>query len=254
MRLEQHCALVTGAGSGLGRATAHALHGGGAAVIFADVNVERLEATTAGLGERAASHVVDVRDATQVEATIAFALARFGALHIAVNCAGIPSSAKTVSNGQPHEEDMWRHVLDVNLTGTFNVVRLAAACMIHNAPDEQTGERGVIVNTASIAAFDGQRGQAAYAASKAGVVGLSLPVARDMAAHAVRCIAIAPGLFETALLGDVPDKGREALKRSLQYPNRPGHPAEFAALVRHVIENTYLNGTCLRLDGGARLP
>jgi NAD(P)-dependent dehydrogenase (short-subunit alcohol dehydrogenase family) len=254
MRLDGRCALITGAGSGLGRATAEALHAHGASLVLADVDLERLKKVASSLGERVFPVVVDVRESDQVAMAVTCAQERFRGLHIAVNCAGIPSAAKTVSGGEPHDLELWRRVIDVNLTGTFNVIRLAAALMMRNSPDEQTGERGIIINTASIAAFDGQRGQAAYAASKAGVIGLSLPVARDLAEHAIRCLAVAPGLFETSLLEDVPDKGRQALRRSLLYPARPGHPEEFAALVRHVIENPYINGTWLRLDGGARLP
>jgi NAD(P)-dependent dehydrogenase (short-subunit alcohol dehydrogenase family) len=155
--------------------------------------------------------------------------------------------------GEPHNFESWQQVIDVNLTGTFNVLRLAAAHMIQNSPDFLTGERGIIINTASIAAFEGQRGQVAYAASKAGVIALSLPVARDLAEHAIRCVAIAPGLFETAMLKGITEKGMQALQSALLYPRRRGHPSEFGALVCHVVENHYMNGVCLRLDGGARL-
>jgi NAD(P)-dependent dehydrogenase (short-subunit alcohol dehydrogenase family) len=245
--------LVTGAGSGLGRATAELLHANGTTVILADSNMERLKSVAATLDHSALAVAVDVRDSAQVQAAIALGKERCGAVHIVVNCAGVASSAKAVSKGQPHSLDLWNDVVGVNLTGTFNVLRLAAAQMIHNTADESTGERGVIINTASIAAFDGQRGQAAYAATKAGVVGLTLPVARDLAEHGIRCVTIAPGLFETALLEGIPETGIQALKGALLFPPRPGNPEEFATLVRQVIENAYLNGTCLRLDGGARL-
>ena len=253
MRLGGRCALVTGAASGLGRATAEILHSGGATVVLADLDLESLGDVARSLGRRALPFVVDVRDSASVEAAIAFARQQLGAVHIVVNCAGIASSAKIVAKGEPHDLDLFQRVVDVNLTGTFNVLRLAAAQMLRNEPDEQTGERGVIVNTASIAACDGQRGQAAYAASKAGVIGLSLPVARDLAEHAIRCVAISPGVFDTAMLDSIPEVGLRSLNRSLLYPNRPGQPAEFAAFVQHVIENPYLNGTCVRLDGGSRL-
>lgn len=245
--------MVTGGASGLGRATAEALHGAGASVIVADIDIARAESVAAGLGDRSVAVTADVRDSEQVMAAIALAKERFGALHIVVNCAGIASSAKTLSHGEPHDLEGWRQVIDVNLTGTFNVLRFAVGQMTQNSPDPITGERGVIINTASIAALEGQRGQVAYAASKAGVIALSLPVARDLAEHAIRCVAIAPGLFETAMLKGIPEKGVQALQRALLYPDRPGHPSEFGALVCHVVENAYLNGVCLRLDGGARL-
>jgi NAD(P)-dependent dehydrogenase (short-subunit alcohol dehydrogenase family) len=254
VNLNGRCALVTGAGSGLGRTTAEALHEAGASVILADISVERVEALATHLGSHAFPLAVDVRNPEQVLAAIEIAKNRCGTLHVTVNCAGVAASAKTLSSAGPHSLDLWRQVIDINLTGTFNVLRLAAAQMTQNCPDETSGERGVIINTASITAFDGQRGQAAYAASKAGVIGLALPVARDMAEYGVRCVSVAPGLFETPLLDAIPDKGRQALQRGLLYPCRPGRPTEFAALVRHIIENPYLNGTCLRLDGGSRLP
>ncbi|HEY3786162.1 MAG TPA: SDR family NAD(P)-dependent oxidoreductase [Steroidobacteraceae bacterium] len=244
---------MTGAASGLGRATAQALHGTGACVVVADIEIDRAQSVAAQLGDRSLAVAVDVRDSEQVTTALALAKERFGALHIVVNCAGIASSAKTLSNGEPHNLESWRQVIDVNLTGTFNVLRLAAGHMIDNRPDAITGERGVIINTASIVALEGQRGQVAYAASKAGVIALSLPVARDLAEHAIRCVAVAPGIFDTAMLKAIPDKGLQALQRTLLYPDRPGHPSEFGALVCHVVENSYLNGVCLRLDGGARL-
>jgi NAD(P)-dependent dehydrogenase (short-subunit alcohol dehydrogenase family) len=237
----------------LGRATVEELHEAGAAVIVADIDIGRAESVAANLRHRSLPVGLDVRDGEQVLKAIRLAKERFGTLHIVVNCAGIACSAKTLSSGEPHSLESWRQVIDVNLTGTFNVLRLAAAQMIYNAPDIATGERGVIINTASIAALEGQRGQIAYAASKAGVLALSLPAARDLAEHAIRCVAIAPGLFETPMLSGLPQKGIRALQQSLLYPARPGLPSEFAALARHVVENPYLNGVCLRLDGGARL-
>lgn len=255
MRVEGTLCVVTGAGSGLGRATAKALHKSGARLLLLDLDARKLHEVQSGLGTgTTAIAVADVTDPAQVEAALGTAIDRFGPLRAAVNCAGVSSSAKIVSKGAAHDYDLWRRVLDVNLSGTFNVMRLAAAHMVGNEPDAETGERGVIVNTASIAAEDGQKGQAAYAASKAGIVGLSLPVARDLAEHAVRCVAIAPGLFRTELFEQIGEKGIEALKRALLYPRRMGHPEEFASLVKVVIENSYLNGSLLRLDGGARLP
>lgn len=254
MQIAGRCALVTGAGSGLGRAVAEGLHAAGAGVLLADVDRDGLADSLASLRDGAAASYCDVRDPVLVTAALDLANECFGAVRVLVNCAGIASSAKIVSNGRAHDFELWRHVIEVNLTGTFNVMRLAAEQMLSNDPDEVSGERGVIVNTASIAGFEGQRGQAAYAASKAGVIGLTLPVARDLADKAIRCVAVAPGLFDTPLLHEIPQKGIESLQRALLYPARMGRPAEFAAAVRHVIENPYFNGTCLRLDGGGRLP
>lgn len=254
MHLAGSCALVTGAGSGLGRAVADAIHAAGARVLLADIDRQGLADALAALGEGAAASYCDVRDPAMVSAALDVATERFGCVRILVNCAGVASSAKIASNGEAHDFELWRGVIDVNLTGTFNAMRLAVARMLSNDPDGNTGERGVIVNTASIAAFEGRRGQAAYAASKAGVIGLTLPVARDLADKAIRCVAVAPGLFDTPLLEGVPQRGVESLKRALLFPARMGSPTEFAAAVRHLIENPYFNGTCVRLDGGGRLP
>lgn len=254
MQLAGRCAVVTGAASGLGRAVAEGLHAAGSRVLLADVDRRGLAATVDALGEGAAASYSDVRDCGQVSEALTEAKERFGPVRILVNCAGVASSSKVVASGRAHDLGLWRQVIEINLTGTFNVMRLAAERMVSNDPDELTGERGVIVNTASIAGFEGRRGQAAYAASKAGVIGLTLPAARDLADKAIRCVAIAPGLFDTPLLQGIPEKGIRSLEHALLYPARMGEPAEFAAAVRHVIENVYLNGTCLRLDGGARLP
>jgi len=252
VRVAGRCALVTGAGSGLGRATAHALVTAGANVVMLDLSADALAKTASGLGANVRAAVADVRKPEQIEAAIEMAHKAFGPMRIVVNCAGIPSSAKLVSKGKAHDLELWNRVIDINLSGSFNVMRLAAVRMIENEPDPETGERGVIVNTASVAAFDGQKGQVAYAASKAAVAGMTLPIARDLADKAIRCISVAPGLFDTELLQHIPEKGIEVLKQSLLYPNRMGRPTEFAALVRHCIENPYLNGVCLRLDGGVR--
>jgi NAD(P)-dependent dehydrogenase (short-subunit alcohol dehydrogenase family) len=254
MRLEGRCALVTGAASGLGRATSRALLAAGAKVVMLDLDSALLSSAVEALGEGACAAPADVRAPDQIEAALDLACETFGMVHVAVSCAGIPSSAKVFSNGAPHDGDLWARVIDINLTGTFNVMRLAAVRMAVNEPDPETGERGVIINTASIAAYDGQKGQAAYAASKAGIVGMTLPAARDLADRAIRCMAIAPGLFETELFQHIPVKGVDALKQALLYPARMGRPDEFAGLVRHIVENPYLNGSCLRLDGAARLP
>lgn len=255
MLIEGKLCAVTGAASGLGRATAKALHDAGANLLLLDLNKERLKELQAELApDTSATAAVDIRNPEELERAFDDATARFGFLRAAVNCAGIASSAKIVSRGDPHDFDLWRRVIDINLNGTFNVMRLAAARMVGNDPVGEAGERGVIINTASVAAEDGQKGQAAYAASKAGVAALSLPVARDLAEHGVRCVAVAPGLFGTELFEQIPEKGIEALKRALLYPARMGLPTEFAMLVRHIVENPYLNGSLIRLDGGARLP
>ncbi len=245
--------MVTGAASGLGRATATLLHEHGAAVVFADLNVLAVKDVARKLGDRAIGVGVDIRNPDDIDAAIKIAKETFGPLRATVNCAGIPSSARVVSKGEAHDLDLWQKVMDVNLTGTFNILRLAAKHMVGNGVDKASGERGIIINTASITAYDGQRGQAAYAASKAGVVGLTLPVARDLAEHAIRCIAIAPGIFGTEILEGIPEKGIAALKKGLLCPDRVGQPEEFASFVKHIIENSYANGTCYRLDGGTRL-
>jgi len=254
MRIADRCALVTGAASGLGFATAKALIERGAKVVMVDVNAARLESASRDLGQGTLSRVADVRDPIAVQAAVDGACSVFGSLHIAVSCAGVPAAGKVLSREGPHDFDLWRRIIDINLTGTFNVMRLAAVAMGRNSPDPETGERGVIINTASIAAFEGQKGQVAYAASKAGVAGMTLPAARDLAAHAIRCVAVAPGLFETELISQIPEQSVAALKLALQFPGRLGDPSEFARFVLHIIENSYLNGATLRIDGGARLP
>ncbi len=253
MKLQAIAGLVTGASSGLGRDVAQHLIASGAKVTLLDINKDKLSATCEELGEGALAAVADVRDPEGVKSALDLCESAYGEIRFVINCAGIPSSAKIVSGGQAHDYDLWRKVIDINLSGTFNVMRLAAERMVRNSPDSETGERGVIVNTASIAAFDGQRGHAAYSASKAGIIGLSLPVARELKEFGVRCVAVAPGLFETPIFDDIPEQGVAALKRSLLFPDRLGVPAEFAALVLHIITNPYLNGTHIRLDGGARL-
>ncbi|MDP4532881.1 SDR family NAD(P)-dependent oxidoreductase [Marinobacter salarius] len=253
MRLEGLAGIVTGASSGLGRSVAENLIASGASVVLLDIDEQTLAETCNELGENALPAMADVRDPEAIAEGLDLCESCFGSVRFVVNCAGVPSSAKIVSRGEAHDYELWKRVIDINLTGTFNVMRLAAERMVRNAPDEETGERGVIVNTASVAAFDGQRGHSAYSASKAGIVGLSLPVARELKEFAVRCVAVAPGLFETPIFDDIPEQGIAALRGSLLYPDRLGHPAEFAALVNHVITNPYLNASCIRLDGGARL-
>jgi len=251
MRLEGKAGIVTGAASGLGRATAERLAAEGAQLVLMDMNAEGLEVVRASLPGNHVTAVADIRDPDQVRAAVDGGVGAFGALWFVVNCAGIPSAAKTTSRGVAHDLDLWNRVIGINLTGSFNVLRLAVEKMVDNDPDAD-GQRGVIVNTSSIAAFDGLKGQAAYAASKAAVAGMTLPIARDLADHGIRCLAIAPGVFETELTASVPDKGREAMERNFLFPRRTGRPAEFADMVLTLITNPYLNGECIRIDGGTR--
>jgi len=253
MELNDKIALVTGAASGLGLATSKALLASGARVLALDVDADRLQQAFGALGDRVRQRVVDVADDPQVKAAVAAAVDAWGALHIAVNCAGVLGPSKTLSKGETFPFELWNRVIGVNLTGTFNVVRHAALAMAANEPNAD-GERGVIVNTSSGAAWQGQMGQAAYSASKAGIIGLTLPAARDLAAHGIRVMAIAPGLFETGMLAGMPPKvSQHLIDQTILFPNRMGRPEEFAGLVRHIVENAYLNATTLSLDAGSRL-
>lgn len=252
MKIEGRCALVTGAASGMGRATAELLHEGGANVVLMDVQQEALDSLAATLGERAIAVKTDISDSSQVENAIAAAVSTFGAVHFGINCASIPSSMKTVSKGVPHSLEHWQRVIDVNLTGTFNVIRLAAAAMVTNEPDPETGDRGVFVNIASGAAWDGTRGTVAYSASKAAVVGMSMPIARDLSDQGIRCVSVVPGLFDTGMAGDLTDVVKEDLLQSVLYPKRIGKPVEMARLIEHIITNAYFNATCVSLDAGIR--
>lgn len=253
MDIAGQTAVVTGAASGLGLATAEALITAGAKVALLDRDGDRVAGHAAALGENAIGVACDVADETAVRAAMATTHAAFGPCAAVVTCAGVPDAAKTLSKGVAHPLDRWQRVIDVNLTGTFNVLRLAAEQMATRAPDAN-GERGVIVCCASGAAFEGQIGQAAYAASKAGVVGMVLPVARDLQDVGIRCVAIAPGLFDTAMVAGLPDPVRDAMiDRMIVFPKRMGQAGEFARLACHVIDNPYINGTTLRIDAAARL-
>ncbi len=251
MRIEGCGAIVAGGASGLGEATVRALHGRGAHVTIADMNAEKGEALAAELGDRAAFVQCDVTDETQVATAVEQAAA--DELRISICCAGVGWAERTVSKNGPHQLLPFETVLRVNLIGTFNVLRTAAAAMNELDPAE-SGERGVCVNTASIAAYDGQIGQIAYAASKGGIVGLTLPAARDMASRGIRVVTIAPGTFDTPLLGALPEAAREELGKAIPFPQRLGDPAEFAALAVHITENQMLNGETIRLDGALRMP
>ena len=254
MRIHGSIAFITGAASGLGLATCHGLAAAGATVVAVDIDRAAAESVASAVGSGSLGLGVDVRDADAVAAAITTTREAFGALHVAVNCAGVGSAAKTISRGAAFPLGVWDMVIGVNLTGTFNVLRLAALAMSENALDEETGERGVIINTASGAATQGQVGQVAYSASKAGVIGMTLPAARDLAGHGIRVVAISPGLFETPMVAGLPEHVSQALiEKTTLFPPRMGQPAEFAALAQHVIENSYLNGTVIDLDGGARM-
>ncbi len=252
MQLEGKTAVVTGGASGLGNATARMLVEQGANVVLLDLADSDGAQAAEDLGERAAFAATDVTSEDEVQAAIDLAVGRFGGLQLAVNCAGVGWASRVLGREGPHDLGLFTTVVMVNLVGTFNVLRLAAAAMATQDEDE-AGERGVIVNTASIAAFDGQIGQAAYAASKGGVVGLTLPAARDLARSAIRVVTIAPGTFDTPMLAGLPDEAREGLATDIPHPHRLGDPAEYALLVRQIVENPYLNGEVIRLDGALRM-
>ncbi len=244
-------ALVTGGGSGLGEATARRLYAGGAAVVILDLDRSPGADVAASLGDRAKFVAADVRDEDQVQAAID-AAREMGELAITVNCAGIGTPGRIVGKRGVHPLDDYKAVIEINLIGTFNVLRLAAAAMLENEPVD--GERGVITMTASVAAYDGQIGQAAYASSKAGIVGLTLSAARDLAKQQIRVMTVAPGTFQTPMLAGLPQEGIEALEAQIPHPARLGKPVEYAALVAHIIDNPMLNGEVIRLDGALRMP
>jgi NAD(P)-dependent dehydrogenase (short-subunit alcohol dehydrogenase family) len=253
MDISNRTFLVTGGGSGLGEAAARALAGAGASVLIADVQDDKGAAVADGIGQAARFVHVDVTDEDSVRAGIDGAREAFDALHGAINCAGVAIAQKVLSRDGPHPLDQFEWVIRINLIGTFNVIRLTSEAMAANEPDGG-GERGVIVNTASIAAYDGQIGQAAYSASKGGVAGLTLPIARELGRSGIRVITIAPGIFETPMMALLPEPARAHLLNQTVFPKRLGDPTEFAALVRHVIENPMLNGEVIRLDGAIRMP
>lgn len=253
MKLNETVAVVTGGASGLGEACVRAVVAGGGKAAILDMNAERGEALAAELGDAAIFCSTDVTNEDSVTAALDACIAAHGAVTAAINCAGIGVAMKTLGKEGPHPLDLYRKVIDVNLTGTFNVARLASEKMQANTPNED-GEKGVIIMTASVAAFDGQKGQPAYSASKGGVVGMTLPMARDLASYGVRVNTIAPGLFLTPMLMGLPDEAREALGRQPLFPKRLGDPSEIAKLACTMIEMPYLNAEVVRLDGGIRLP
>ena len=252
MEISNKVALITGGASGLGLATAETLLDAGAMIMLLDLNEDNAKSAVEKLGSNASYVIANVTDESSVQSAVDKTVEVFGGLHVVVNCAGIGSASKTVGKNGAHPLDYFKTVVDINLNGTFNVLRLAAVAMADNEPNED-GECGVIINTASVAAFDGQIGQAAYSASKGGVVGMTLPIARDLARMGIRINTIAPGIFDTPLMGMAPDAVRNPLIEMTQFPKRLGIPSEYAALAKHMVENPFLNGETIRLDGAIRM-
>ncbi|MFI5394377.1 MAG: 3-hydroxyacyl-CoA dehydrogenase [Candidatus Binatia bacterium] len=253
MKLQNAVALVTGGASGLGAATVRAFLGRGGRAAILDRPNSPGEQLVKELSGQAVFTPADVTDAEQVTQALQQTVAAFGGVHVVVNCAGVGSAMKIAGKQGPMPLEMFEMVIKINLIGTFNVTRLAATEMLKNTPNEE-GERGVIINTASVAAFDGQIGQVAYSASKGGVVGMTLPIARDLARDGIRCVTIAPGTFDTPMLAMLPEAQRQALAAQIPFPSRLGRPSEYAALACHIVENAMLNGETIRLDGALRMP
>lgn len=253
MKLEGKVALVTGGASGLGLATSKELLGAGASIVVVDLPSSDGEVVAKELGDKVRFAPADVTVEADVQSAVLTAADSFGGLHIVVNCAGVGFPGRVLTReGGPTDLERFEFVVRVNLIGSFNVLRLAAAQIASQEPEE--GERGVIVNTASIAAFDGQIGQAAYSASKGGIVGMTLPIARDLAGRLIRCVTIAPGTFDTPMLAGLPEEARQKLAEGIPHPHRLGRPEEFGLLVRQIVENPMLNGEVIRLDGALRMP
>ncbi|OHC17157.1 SDR family NAD(P)-dependent oxidoreductase [Stutzerimonas kunmingensis] len=252
MQIRDKVFLITGGASGLGAAAAQGLVEAGGKVVLADLDEAAANATAQALGPNALGVAADIRDEQAARHAVATAREHFGALHGLVNCAGVAGGEKVLGRNGPHSLDGFSRIVGINLIGSFNMLRLAAEAMAENAPDEG-GERGAIINTASIAAFDGQIGQAAYAASKGGVVSMTLPAARELARFGIRVMTIAPGVFETPMMAGMTQEIRDSLAAGVPFPPRLGHPAEYAALVRHIFENSMLNGEVIRLDGALRM-
>ena len=252
MQIKGSTFLVTGGASGLGAATVRRLAAGGANVAIADLQPDAGARLAGEIGARASFTAADVTDEAQVSNALDAARKAFGAVRGAISCAGIAPGERVLGRDGPHRLDTFRRAVEINLTGTFNVLRLAAQAMAENPPDAE-GERGIVINTASIAAYDGQIGQAAYSASKAGVAGLTLPAARELARLGIRVMTIAPGIFETPMMAGMSEDVRASLAAQVPFPPRLGRPEEFAALVEHIVQNTMLNGEVIRLDGALRM-
>ncbi len=252
MQCKNHTFLIAGGGSGLGAATAKLFAANGANIVIADINRDEAAKTAAEIGSHARFIETDVTNEAQVQAAVALCLSAFGGIHGAVNCAGIAPGERVVGKAGPHALANFARTININLIGSFNVIRLAAHAMSTQAPDA-TGGRGVIINTSSVAAFEGQIGQAGYAASKAGVNGMTLPIARELAKFGIRVVTIAPGIFDTPMLAAMSDEVRASLGAQVPFPPRLGKPEEYAALAKHIVENEVLNGTVIRLDGAIRM-
>jgi len=252
MKIEDCVAIITGGASGLGEACVCNMIEHGAKVTILDFAEDRGEKIAAELGDAVIFCSTDVTDEKSVQAAIDKTIDAFGAIHVTINCAGVATPAKVLGKEGPMPMDHFNRVVQINLMGTMNVIRLAAEKMVKNVPNDD-GEKGVVINTASAAAFEGQIGQAAYSASKAGVVGMTLPIAREFADYGIRIMTIAPGLFETPMLAGLPENAKEALNKMMPFPKRLGKPAEFAQLARSIIENPMLNGSVIRLDAALRM-
>ncbi|MCY4021741.1 MAG: 3-hydroxyacyl-CoA dehydrogenase [Chloroflexi bacterium] len=252
MRMEEVIALVTGGASGLGAATATRFAEQGAKIVILDRDAEKGCEVAAAIGDAARFTEADVTSESDVQAALDLAAGEFGALNVLVNCAGVGLAIRTIGSRGAHPLDLFETVIGINLIGTFNAIRLAAAMMSAH-PASEGGERGVIINSASVAAFEGQIGQAAYAASKGGIVGMTLPIARDLARNGIRVCTIAPGIFDTPLLGSLPQAVRDSLGEQVPFPSRLGTPAEYAQLAQQIVENEMLNGETIRLDGALRM-
>ncbi|MBK7542620.1 MAG: 3-hydroxyacyl-CoA dehydrogenase [Candidatus Competibacteraceae bacterium] len=252
MNLNDRVFLVTGGASGLGAATARMLAAGGGRVMIADMNRDAGDALAAELGAASRFVATDVADEASGRAAVEAAVDAFGALHGLINCAGVAPAEKVLGKNEPPALAGFAKVVQINLIGAFNLVRHAATAMARNEPSD-TGERGVIVNTASVAAYEGQIGQAAYAASKGGMIAMTLPIARELSRNGIRIMTVAPGVMETPMLMGMPQEVQDSLGKMVPFPSRLGKPAEFAGLVRHIIENSYLNGEVIRLDGAIRM-
>lgn len=253
MQIEHKVVLVTGGASGLGEACVRLLNQTGAKVVIADLNKEAGTALASELGASALFIPTNIVEEEPVQAVVQAAVETFGALHVLINCAGIGVAERVLGRNGPGSLAFFTRVIQINLIGTYNVIRLAAAAMANNAPITEDGGRGVIINTASVAAFDGQIGQAAYSASKGGIVAMTLPIARELARFGIRVVTIAPGTFDTPMMGNLPEEARRSLGQQVPFPPRLGRPIEYTALAKHIIENDMLNGETIRLDGAIRM-
>ncbi len=253
MQIENKVILVTGGASGLGEACVRLLNEAGAKVVIADLNKEAGTALASELGASALFIPANIVEEEPVQAVVQAAVDTFGGLHVLINCAGIGVAERVLGRNGPGSLAFFTRAIQINLIGTYNVIRLAAAAMANNEPVTEDGERGVIINTASVAAFDGQIGQAAYSASKGGIVAMTLPIAREFARFGIRVVTIAPGTFDTPMMGNLSEEARRSLGQQVPFPPRLGRPIEYAALAKHIIENDMLNSETIRLDGGIRM-